>query len=293
MADQRIIIKKVKKADHGGGHGGSSWKVAYADFVTALMAFFLLLWLISMASPVKRAQVSHYFNTFSLFDNSGTSIINGEDPVKINIGNLDGQPRYGPSGKISDGELDANQREEFVEKLKKEIETKLADVENQILIESSEKGVRVEIVDLADSPIFALGSSQITAAGRKILAVVARTLAKTRHHIVIEGHTDARVYSSQYFSNWELSTERASAARIELEKNGLPPDLLLQVTGFAATQPLIQNDPMDPRNRRISIMVYSSDGSGAAMGAIGQWGPDHGNATVASAALNPSVATSR
>jgi flagellar motor protein MotB len=168
MGEQKVIIKKVKKVVHGGGHGGSNWKVAYADFVTALMAFFLLLWLISMVSPEKRARVAQYFNTFSLFDKSGASILQNR---------------------------------------------------NQ--------------------------------------AVVARTLARAKHPIAIEGHTDARVYSSMHYSNWELSTERASAARIVLEEDGLPPGLLLSVVGYAATQPLIRNDPMDPRNRRISIMVYN------------------------------------
>lgn len=258
MGEQRIIIKKVKKVQHGGSHGGSSWKVAYADFVTALMAFFLLLWLISMVSPEKRALVSHYFNNFSLFEKSGSSIFEGQQPPKVNIGNFDGHRRIGPSNEDSTGTKIATLRVNFEMKLKQEIESKLADVKNQILIQGTPQGVRVEIVDLNDSPIFALGSSRMTAAGRRILKVLARTLAQSEHHIAIEGHTDARVYSSLHYSNWELSTERASAARIELAKDGLPPGLLLRVVGYAATQPLIRNNPMDPRNRRISIMVYNN-----------------------------------
>jgi chemotaxis protein MotB len=257
MGEQRIIIKKVKKVVHEGGHGGSSWKVAYADFVTALMAFFLLLWLISMVSPEKRARVSHYFNTFSLFDKNGSSILDNGEPTAINIGDLQGHPNAGPSNEVNEGPKVAALREKFVENLKQEIETKLADVKNQILIWSTQNGVRVEIVDLNDSPIFALGSSRMTPAGRRILAVIARTLTQSKHPIAIEGHTDARVYSSLHYSNWELSTERASAARIALEEDGLPPNLLLRVVGYAATQPLIRNDPMDSRNRRISVMIYN------------------------------------
>ena len=258
MGEQKVVIKKVKKVVHGGGHGGSSWKVAYADFVTALMAFFLLLWLISMVSPEKRARVAQYFNTFSLFDKSGASILQNRNQAVVNIGNWEGHPNSGPSNRINEGNKIDAMRIKFVEKLRQEIETKLGDIENHILIRNAPDGVRVEIVDLNDSPIFAVGSSRMTAAGRRILAVVARTLARAKHPIAIEGHTDARVYSSMHYSNWELSTERASAARIVLEEDGLPPGLLLRVVGYAATQPLIQNDPMDPRNRRISIMVYNN-----------------------------------
>jgi chemotaxis protein MotB len=257
MGEQKVVIKKVKKVVHGGGHGGSSWKVAYADFVTALMAFFLLLWLISMVSPEKRARVAQYFNTFSVFDRTGASILQGQNQAVVNLGNWEKHPDSGHSNEINDGNKIDAMRVKFVETLKQEIETKLADIENHILIQDAPNGVRVEIVDLNDSPIFAVGSSRMTDAGRRILAVVARTLTQTKHPIAIEGHTDARVYSSVHYSNWELSTERASAARIVLQEDGLPPNLLLRVVGYAATQPLVQSDPMDPRNRRISIMVYN------------------------------------
>jgi chemotaxis protein MotB len=248
----------VKRGSHGGGgHGGSSWKVAYADFVTALMAFFLLLWLVSMTSPEKRARVSNYFKEYSLFEKSGDSILEYVDPPKVPIGDPYSAQGYGPEGEASLFEKAAAVREQFVENLRHEIESKLSEVKNQILIRVNEEGVRIEVVDLNGSPLFPLSSSEMEPAARKILAVIAQTLTQTNHYIAIEGHTDARVFATSAYSNWELSTERASAARIELEKAGLSSDRLLRVAGYASTEPLIREDPMDPRNRRISIMVYS------------------------------------
>jgi chemotaxis protein MotB len=253
VESQAIIIKKVKKGGHGGHHGGS-WKVAYADFVTAMMAFFLLMWLLTMSSAEKRAAISYYFNHFSLFQQSGQSIMEYNESVKPQTGEKDGG-KQGITAPI-EGDVVAIAREKFVEGLKREIETKLAEVKDQIHIGSSEQGVRIEVMEKDGNPMFPLGSSEMTPVGRKILSVIARSLSDSQRRIAIEGHTDARVYTSQRYSNWELSTERASMARVELEKAGLPPDRLVRVAGFAATDPLIKEDPLNPRNRRISILVY-------------------------------------
>jgi chemotaxis protein MotB len=251
-----VVIKKVKKVIHGGGHGGSSWKVAYADFVTAMMAFFLLLWLVTMASPEKRARVSQYFKEYSLFEKSGGSIMDYGEPAKVQIADPGGEKSTGSSDDFDNSQNTAIFQEKFIESLQQEIESKLADVKDQILIQTFEKGVRVEVVDRYGSPMFPLSSSEITPAGSKILAVIAQTLMDGDHPIAIEGHTDARVFPSMKYSNWELSTERASAARLELEKAGLPPSSLIRVAGFASTEPLIRDNPLDPRNRRISILVF-------------------------------------
>ncbi|MDA8141783.1 MAG: OmpA family protein [Desulfobacteraceae bacterium] len=257
MGDQRaaVIIKKVKKADHGGSHGGS-WKVAYADFVTAMMAFFLLLWLVSMVSPDKKARVSQYFKEYSLFEKSGSSIMDLGDPANVQIANPEGLSSTGPAKEFNEDKEGEGFQARFMESLRKEIESKLSDLKDQILVQSFDNGVRVEIMDKEGSPMFPLSSTEMSEDGKKILKVVAQTLEKDNHPIAIEGHTDARAFPSMRYSNWELSTARASVARIELEKAGLPSNRLVRVAGFASTQPLIANNPMDPKNRRISILVF-------------------------------------
>lgn len=253
-----IIIKRVKRSGHSGAHGGS-WKVAYADFVTAMMAFFLLLWLISMVAPEKRARVAHYFKHFSMFDKSGDSMIDAhKEPVAGIIIGEDGMQKSSEGsaeekGEASDGQTPA---EHFKEMLDQKVEQELGEIKDQVLVEAFDGGVRIELVDSESSPMFHLGRSEMTPEGKKALKVVGETLLTSGSKVALEGHTDAFSYSTRRYSNWELSTERASAARKELELDGLPPERLLRVAGFAATEPLIKDDPFDPRNRRISIVVF-------------------------------------
>lgn len=263
-----VIIKKIRKKSHAGGHGGS-WKVAYADFVTAMMAFFLLLWLITMVAPEKRARVSNYFKEFSIFEKSGTSFL---DLNKQNVISLTGndsldspEEREPAPEKEQEGDPPTPQekpavdnREPLDERLRREVEAKLADIKDQIIIETFEGGVRIEIMDKDGNPMFPLSSAELTANGRKVLAVIADSIKDSDSKVALEGHTDARSYPSSNYSNWELSTERASAARKELERNGLLPRNLIRVAGYAATEPLIRENPFDPRNRRISILLFDN-----------------------------------
>lgn len=251
-----IIIKKVKKKGHEGHHGGS-WKVAYADFVTAMMAFFLLLWLISMVAPEKRARISEYFRTFSLFEKSGSSMLL-ESHGQI-VGDPSGEvARFGKD--VNRADAGALAAETLKEILKREIEKKLSDVKDQIMVDIFEGGVRIQIVDKEGKPMFPLASAEPTPDAKRILQVIAENIKDIDKKIAIEGHTDALSYSTNRYTNWELSTERASSARKELENNGLNPDMLTRVAGYAATDPLIKDDPHDPRNRRISIiLLYQSN----------------------------------
>lgn len=255
-----IIIKKVKKRGHEGGHGGS-WKVAYADFVTAMMAFFLLLWLITMVAPEKKARVSAYFKSFNLFDKAGSSMMM-DAPGGV-AGDSGGQ--FGKLEKdYGKGVTDMPSPENLKDKLKYEIGNKLSDVQDQVLVDVFEGGVRIQIVDKDGRQIFSLGGTELSPSAKKILDVITKNIKDPTNKIAIEGHTDALSYSSNRYTNWELSTERASAARKELELNGLNPDRLVRVAGYAATEPLIKNDPNDPRNRRISIiLIYPSGGISA------------------------------
>ncbi|MBI5590566.1 MAG: OmpA family protein [Deltaproteobacteria bacterium] len=256
MEGQPVIIKKVKKG-HGGGHGGA-WKVAYADFVTAMMAFFLLMWLLAMVSPEKRAGVSYYFKHFNIFDKSGLSFVDPKVTPRISL--MDDQAIGKPELSLQieeEEELALKSGEALSEHLKKEIEAKLSDVKDQIIIDTFEGAVRVEILDKETGTMFPLGSAEISANGKRILKIISPAIIASDRKIAIEGHTDALVFAASHkYSNWELSTERASAARREMERNGLPPDMLIRVTGYAATEPLIKTNLYDPRNRRISILMF-------------------------------------
>jgi chemotaxis protein MotB len=257
LEGQPVIIKKVRKKGHGGGHGGA-WKVAYADLVTAMMAFFLLMWLLSMVSPEKRAGVSYYFKHFNVFDKAGLSFVETKITPKASL--MDDQALGKPelSLQIEEEEERALKSSETLsEHLKKEIESKLNDFKDQIIIDTYEGAVRVEILDKETGTMFPLGSSDISANGKRILKTISPAIIGSNRKIAIEGHTDALTYAApSKYSNWELSTERASVARKELERDGLPPEMLMRVTGYAATEPLNKSDLYDPRNRRISILMF-------------------------------------
>ncbi len=251
---QSIIIKKVKKGGHGGHHGGS-WKVAYADFVTAMMAFFLLMWLITMVSPEKRARISGYFKHFSIFEKSGTAIIDGGTGAIIGEGG-GGLGKVAPEMKkgedVAPDQLKENIEREIKEKLKS-LEEQV--IREQLIIDISNGGVRIQLVDKESRPIFPLGGTRMSSEALEILKAIASQIKDLPNKVIIEGHTDALSYSSNKYTNWELSTERASFARKILEENGLNPDRIFRVSGYAATDPLIKDNPNDPRNRRISIIL--------------------------------------
>ncbi|MEW6500701.1 MAG: flagellar motor protein MotB [Thermodesulfobacteriota bacterium] len=253
-----VIIKKKKKGGAGGHHGGS-WKVAYADFVTAMMAFFLLMWLLNMAPQEKKEEIAYYFKNFSLFkEGSGTRSM-GISTQESSQLSLEPAP---PSGPATDGEMEA--AAELKEQLEKEIAAQLEKLKDQVVITVFQGGVKVDIMDKVGTPMFALGSTELTPDGHKLIALISENIKATKYQVEIEGHTDAVTYSTRQYGNWELSTARASAARVELEKNGLDASRLIRVSGYAATQPAIKDNPFDPRNRRISLRLYPEETKGAA-----------------------------
>lgn len=256
MEDKSIIIKKVKKVSGGGGHGGS-WKVAFADFMTGMMAFFLLMWLVNMTPQQKKEELARHFKEYSLFTEGGAGggkeIISMEQPVPAAQVSL---IQTESSSGAGEGEGSAAGLERFKEQLQQEIEQKLADLKEQVSIQVVEGGVKVDIMDKEGNPMFPLGSTVLTESGQRILKVLCDNIKNTSNRIEIEGHTDAVTYAKKEFGNWELSTSRASAARVEVEKNGIPSSRLLRVSGYAATEPIIKGNPFDPRNRRISLRLY-------------------------------------
>jgi len=268
--NKSIIIKKIKKG-HGGAHGGA-WKVAYADFMTAMMAFFLLMWLLSMVVPEKRAGVEQYFKEFSLFDKqSALDIRQGgamiPDQNKPPIPQRDELTEDAKEGTV------AIQPVQIQQKIKSAVNINLPDVKDQIFVDVTEAGVRIQLVYDEKNPMFAKGSPELTASGRKALQIIGEQLKPLPNKIVVEGHTDAINYSGGKYTNWELSTQRASTARVALEQGGMGEDRLSRVSGYAATQPLFPDNPTDARNRRISVLVLnyvppeSGDGLHKALGA--------------------------
>jgi chemotaxis protein MotB len=245
-----VIIKRVKKA--AGGHHGGSWKVAYADFVTAMMAFFLLMWLLSMVSPEKRAVMSLYFKQFSLFEKGGKSFMfDGSFKALSQSG---GQEYYDTGDETTGGFTE----EELKGQLVSDLQQKLEKSKGSILIETSEAGVRIQIVDRKEAPIFPTGSYQLTEDGKRLIKLVAATMKKLPNQIVLEGHTDSTVGKNQTMSNWELSAMRACAAKREFEADGVDSTKINRIVGYSNTAPLFPGDPDDARNRRISIVfVYN------------------------------------
>ena len=251
MEERSPIIIKKKKKGHGEAHGGA-WKVAYADFVTAMMAFFLVMWLLAMAAPEKKAAVSEYFKHYNIFAESGVSFMENTSQV------LD-RPAKGftPSPKDLSKGVGAGgfTSEDMVKKLKKAIDEKLKSVKNQVLVDIVEGGVRVQIVDAEGSMMFPLGSAEPTEKSKEILKLVAENIGNVPNRIAIEGHTDAAPFKGAQTTNWELSTARASAARRELERNSIEISRIARVVGYADQELYIKENPRDPRNRRISIII--------------------------------------
>jgi chemotaxis protein MotB len=236
MDTQRPIIIVKKKVSHGGHHGGA-WKVAYADFVTAMMALFIVLWLLNTSKPVREA-IAGYFK-----DPTGT-------------GKETGTTRTGQGEQLT---VTKDNISELKEKLQKAIEkmTNFDQLKNQITITLTPEGLRIELLETASGTFFNLGSTTPTANGKELLIRLAQELGKVPNKITIEGHTDAKPYSGKSgYSNWELSADRANAARRIMQENGLRSDQVSQVRGYADQQLRDPKHPFDASNRRISVIVH-------------------------------------
>ena len=247
---KKIIIKRVKRS-HPEHHGGS-WKVAYADFVTAMMAFFLLMWLLNMTSQEKRAVLAMYFKHFSLFEKGGKSFMHegGLRPSGMN---------FGGEEVIETGENSSGiTNDEMANKLLTGVEQNAPGGAQQVFIAVTEEGIRIQIVDTRENPIFAVGSAQLTDSAKSIVKSVASVIKNFPNEIAVEGHSDSTQTKSEQVSNWELSIARAGSARRELEQDGIDQSRIARVVGFADRVPLITELPHDPRNRRISIVFLKN-----------------------------------
>lgn len=269
-ADPRpIVIKKVKKGHHG--HHGGAWKIAYADFVTAMMAFFLLMWLLGSVDGGKLKGISEYFKSPLKTSLAGGSSI-GESPIILKGGGQDLTAEDGLVKKILEERAAEAEERRKMKAAKEELERLIAanptlsKFKNQLLIDLTTEGLRVQIVDEQSRPMFGLASAELQPYVLDILRELVRPLNDMPNRISLSGHTDAKPYAGgqKSFSNWELSTLRANSARRELAGSGLTPGKVIRVVGLADSVLLDVDNPVSPINRRISIILLNKKAEEAA-----------------------------
>jgi chemotaxis protein MotB len=235
---------RPKKAKGHGGHHGGAWKVAYADFVTAMMALFLVLWLVSQADTKLKQAIASYFRSPGVFDTQQGGILSGNRKISK-------EPEK------QDAIENENALLGVAESLQKQFETRpeFSRYKDRVKIELSEEGLKIQLLDKADRVSFESGSSELSVEAKGILDEVAESICSLPNKINIGGHTDSRVLSANGYTNWELSADRANAARRELEAACVKPEQIRKITGYADTELLDPSDPFSPVNRRISITV--------------------------------------
>jgi chemotaxis protein MotB len=245
---QPVIIVK-KKAAHAAHHGGA-WKVAYADFVTAMMAFFMVMWLVGQSKSVKEG-IGGYFRDPAVFESQGgQGVLPGADSIE--------DPRT--QMPVADVESERRRLEAVVEHIKENLSAISAfqTLKDQIEFTVTPEGLRIDLIEQDASSFFASGSAVLRPETERILAIIAKELGLLDHDVVIEGHTDSRPYSSGgAYTNWELSADRANAARRVMDQNGLRSSQITSVRGLADRQLRVPDNPLDARNRRVSILVKS------------------------------------
>ncbi len=279
---QPIIIKKVKKGGHA-VHGGA-WKIAYADFVTAMMAFFLLMWLLGSTTEGDKKGIADYFGSplkVAMAGGSGS----GDSSSVVKGG---GKDLSRETGQVKSGDVEAKKRtfnlralkeeqrkaeksrlEELKDKVKDVLANnpRLASLGGQIRLDMTKEGLRIQIVDENNRPMFDSGSAVVKPYMRELLRELGSVLSEVPNRLTLEGHTDAQAFpgGERGYSNWELSADRANASRRELIVGGLPDSRMLRVQGLASSNLLERKEPNSPVNRRISIIVMNRDAEDAVL----------------------------
>ncbi|MDR0577529.1 MAG: flagellar motor protein MotB [Candidatus Accumulibacter sp.] len=269
-----IVIKRIKKG--GGGHHGGAWKLAYADFVTAMMAFFLLMWLLGSTSNGDLKGLAEYFQNPLKVGLSGGS--GAGDATSILKGG--GRDLTSSAGQVKRGDVEAERRARTTEELRKEFERRervsltelknhiqkliedsvnLRQFKDQLVMDVTTEGLRIQILDEKNRPMFDTGSDELKPYSQEILREIGKALNAVPNKVSFSGHTDAAQYSGgeRGFSNWELSADRANAARREMITGGMDENKVLRVVGLSSTVLFDKNDPLSPSNRRINIVVLN------------------------------------
>lgn len=285
-----VVIRRVKKVQ-GGGHHGGAWKVAYADFVTAMMAFFLVLWLVAATSKQERAAIAEYFKNpsplegKSMAPSPGMNGPGGASNSMIKLGGTMDLPKgsmdepFGREKKSgAQGEQDKrNEEKQRLEALMQDLKEAigksqaLEPFKDQLLLDLTPDGLRIQIVDKQNRPMFDVGSAHLKDYTIAILHELSGFINQVPNHISITGHTDTTAYSNDAgYTNWELSADRANAARRALIGGGMEPEKVTRVVGLSSSVLFDKTNPTNPINRRISIVVMTHDAEAAALAGSGQ-----------------------
>jgi chemotaxis protein MotB len=269
-----IIVKRIKKGGHG--HHGGAWKIAYADFVTAMMAFFLLMWLLGSTTKGDLNGISEYFKTplkvamqggsgsgdsSSVIPGGGKDLTRKEGQVKLSDDPTVSKKTFNLTAAKAELERQETARlQQLKEKIEAKIESNplLKKYKNQLLLDFTSEGLRIQIVDEQNRPMFALASAQLQPYTREILQEIGVVLNDVPNKVGLSGHTDSTPYFTDAgYSNWELSADRANASRRALVAGGMADTKILRVVGLASAAHLDRQDPFNPINRRISIIVMN------------------------------------
>lgn len=270
--NQPIIVKRVKR--FGGGHHGGAWKIAFADFATAMMAFFLVLWLLSNATPEQKLAIAGYFKDPIGFTESGSPYVIdlGGSPQLAPDHTLNPEAKVAPPKPEAENQVTPDEAQNIAEKVEKDrLELLLQELQNkvdenpqlqkfkdQILFEITQDGLRIQIMDAENRPMFDLGSARLKPYFEDILLAMADTIKEVPNKVSISGHTDAKPYAaSADFGNWELSANRANAARRALVAGSYPETQIARVVGYGSSSLFDRKNPLNPVNRRIDIIVLT------------------------------------
>ncbi len=266
--EQSIIIKRVKKAGHC-AHGGA-WKIAFADFMTAAMAFFLMLWVLGGVNDEEMKAMAEYFRDPSVIEASPAVLVKSEEAGQssdsmIDMGGFKDTPKSSQDDD-TDGESQKKKETQDMIQLKNQIEQKISEnktlkeLKNQLKIEITPNGLQIQVLDDRKRPMFGAGVDLPKDYASKLLEEVGKVLSHSKNRISIAGHTDSSGYSANGdYTNWELSADRANAARRLLIKGGVNERKIAQAVGLADTVPFDKENPYNPRNRRISIIVLNKE----------------------------------
>ena len=304
---QPIIVKRVKKV--AGGHHGGAWKIAFADFATAMMAFFLVMWLMSSATPEQKKLISGYFQDPVGFSESASPYVIdlGGTPTPAPDKTLNDEPQEEQSpAEDAQADVDKLQAESIAEEVERErLELLLQELQNkveenpqlqnfkdQILFEITQDGLRIQIMDAENRPMFASGSARLQPYFEDILLAMTDTIAAVPNKISVSGHTDAAPFVGRGgYGNWELSSDRANAARRVLIAGGYDDEQVARVVGYASSALFDREKPLNPVNRRIDIVVLTKKAQRAIEGAQSDSAdpPDTGAPSSAPASNAPAV----
>jgi chemotaxis protein MotB len=258
---QQPIIIRRKKVAHAGAHGGA-WKVAYADFVTAMMAFFLVMWIMGL-SQEKKSAIASYFREPGVFESThGNTVFDAvkSGVIEKNGGKKDGEGSAQRIKELSEDSLRLRAEQEKIEEMLRQ-QPSFDELSKSVKMEMTNDGLRIELLETAESVFFETGQSTLRPAAIALLRSLAAELGKLPNDISIEGHTDARPYGGKEYTNWELSADRANSARRVLEESGLREHQMSEVRGLADHILRNPQDPFDVANRRVSIIVHRTSSS--------------------------------